>query len=782
VTLPGEPSLVEVAGTVTTLAQLAQVLRQLRRRHARLGGHPELTYREIAAKTGWSPAIVGGYLTGTSLPPTDRFDELVRLLGASPREQGVLATARDRAAEVRRGKASAPASGPAPVPAPVPRQLPAPVTGFTGRSEQLGRLDALLADAEVAMGVATVTGPPGVGKTALVVQWAHGVADRFPDGQLHTNLRGYDPAGAPASPADVVRGFLDALGVPADQIPAGVEAQAGLYRSLLADRRVLLVLDNAGDAEQVRTLLPGGRRCFAVVTSRDQLLGLVAAEGAHPLALDVLTPAEARDLLVERVGAHRVGTEPDAVDEIVARCARLPLALALVAARAAAHPSFPLSALATELREHPGGLAAFGGGDPVTDVRTVFSASYRNLGPTAARLFRLLGLHTGPDVAVPVAASLAGVAVASARTALADLARANLVGEHRPGRFGFHDLLRAYAAELARAELDDADRHAARRRLFDHYLHVAYAGSLLINPHRDPIVPVPAAAGVSTEEFADHADVLAWFGAEHEHLLAAVESAGATGFDVHAWQISWCLTNYLVRRGRWDDLAVTQDAALRAARRLGDRTGEALAHRHLGRAHIRLNRLDEAEHELGAALAVFGAIDDATGQAHTHLDLGFLCERQGRHAESLHHGERALVLFRANEHESGQANALNAIGWEHAQMGDHERALARCEEALALHERIADRHAQAGTLDSLAFIHQRLGQHDRAIARYRQALELYREEGDRFYQAEILGHLGDAHDGAGDRDSAHEAWRQAIDILDELGHHDAADRARAKLA
>jgi tetratricopeptide (TPR) repeat protein len=782
--LAGEPSLADAALSVDTLAGLAQLLRHLRRRQARLGGHPELTYREIAAKTGWSPAIVGGYLTGTTLPPTGRFDELIRLLGASPTEQGRLATARDRIAEGRRLDAATRPAGPAaPSDPTVPRELPAAVAGFTGRAEELDRLDALLAGhvAHPTMTVAAVLGPPGIGKTALAVHWAHRRADRFPDGQLYANLRGFDPGGPPASPAEVVRGFLDALGQPPDRIPAGLPAQVGLFRSMVADRRLLVVLDNAGDAEQVRALLPGGPRCFVVVTSRDQLMGLVAAEGAHPVALDLLTAAEARDLLTERIG-ERVGSDPDAVDEIVTRSARLPLALALVAARAAAHPTFPLAALAAELRSTRGGLAAFGGDDPATDVRTVFSSSYRDLSPGAARLFRLLGVHPGPDIGIPAAASLAGVPEPEARRLLAELARANLVGELGPGRFAFHDLLRAYAAELARTEGDEDDRRNGWPRALDHYLHTAYAAALLLNPHRDPIAARPPGVGVTPQALADQADALAWFGGEHAVLLAAVDQAVATGQDRQAWQIAWCLTNYLTRLGHWEDLAVTQTAALAAARRLGDGAGRAQAHRHLGRACIRLDRPDEGRAQLEAALDAFGALDDPANQAHTELDLGFLADRRGDHADALAHSERALELFRTADHLAGQANALNAIGWEHAQEGDHERALLRCEEALALHERIGDRHAQAGTLDSLAFVHMRLGHHERAVVRYHQALELYQEAGDRYYQTEILRHLADAHDAAGDGDAARDAWRQAADILTEIGQHDDADLLRARLA
>ncbi|GIH02553.1 hypothetical protein Rhe02_06200 [Rhizocola hellebori] len=773
--------MVEAATAVDTLADLAKLLRQLRRRHARLGDGRELTYREIAAKTGWSPAMVGSYLTGTALPPTDRFDVLVCLFGAGPKEQGALATARDRVAEGRHQTETPQRSGSAdPI---VPRQLPLPVAGFTGRAEHLASLDTVLAEriATSTTAISAVLGPAGIGKTALAVHWAHRVADGFPDGQLYVNLRGFDPSGTPMSPAEAVRGFLDAFGVPPERIPANLEAQLGLYRSLMADRCVLVVLDNARDAGQVRALLPAGRRCAVVVTSRDHLTGLVAADGAHTVVLPVLSGVEARDLLAGRLGAARVGAEPEAAADIVERCASLPLALTLVAARACAHPGFPLAALAAELRVGAAGLDTFDNADPAMDVRQVFSWSYRELGADEARLFRALGLHPGPDVSVAAAASLAALQRPAAGRLLAGLARAHLVVEHVPGRFTCHDLLRAYATELAQTVDTEADRHATQHRILDHYLGTGYAGSMLLNPQRDPIVAVAAQAGVTPEELADRAQALAWFTAEHAVLLRAVELAAANGFELHTWQLAWALTNYLQRLGHWDDQIATQSAALASARRSGDHTGQASAHRHLGRAYTWLGRLDQAQTQLEMALELLRRLGDEAAQAHVHLDLGMTFDRQADHPRALEHSQHAHRLFCAAGHRSGQANALNAVGWEHAQTGDYEKAIEHCQQALALHREVGDLHAQAGTLDSLAFAHRHLGQHRLAVDCYQQALQVYQEAGDRFYQGEVLSHLGDAHAAALDHDSAHDAWAQALAIMEELGHPD-TEQVRSKLS
>src|SRR6185437_14903204 len=412
---------------------------------------------------------------------------------------------------------------------PVPAQLPSAVPAFAGRLAELARLDALLPPAGAAASsappaavITAVSGTAGVGKTALAVHWAHRVAARFPDGQLYVNLRGFDPAGQALEPGAAMQGFLAALGVPADGIPAGLPAQAGLYRSLLAGRRVLVVLDNARDVEQVRPLLPGSPGCMALVTSRDRLTGLVATDGAFPLTLDLLPAADARDLLAQRLGPGRVASEPAAVADIVAGCARLPLALTIAAARAATHPTFPLAVLATELREATHALDPFQGGDLATDVRAVFSWSYRALSPGAARLFRLLGLHPGPDIGLAAAASLAAAGPDRVRVPLAELTRAHLLAEHAPGRYAFHDLLRSYAAEQALAHDGQEARDAAVHRVLDHYLHTAGRAAMLLEPHSPPLTLIPAQPGVTLGEPATAEDALAWFTAEHAALLAAV--------------------------------------------------------------------------------------------------------------------------------------------------------------------------------------------------------------------------------------------------------------------
>ncbi|MDG4809246.1 tetratricopeptide repeat protein [Micromonospora sp. WMMD1120] len=792
------------AAEAQTLPELAGLLRQLRRREARQQGETQLTYRQLAAKTGWSRGVIGEYFAGNILPPPERFDVLIRLLGASPAEQGVLATARDRVEERRRrptrdhaatgraagrARAGGPRTGTPSLRLPVPRQLPPALPGFVGRAEQLAQLDAACAgtddpgaaDGTPAATVLTLSGTAGVGKTTLAVHWAHRVADRFPDGQLYVELRGFDATGTVVTAVEAVRGFLEALEVPPEQIPTHLSAQVGLYRSLLANRRMLVLLDNARDVEQVRPLLVGSPSCLVLVTSRNRLVGLIAADGARPVNVDLLSTAEAWQLLARRLGADRLAAEPEAVDEIIERCAHLPLALAVLAARGAANPAFRLTALAAELRAAPRSLDSFDGGDASSDVQAVFSWSYRSLTPAAARLFRLFGCHPGPDIGYAAAASLAGLPRTEVPRLLAELAHAHLVTEHAAGRFGAHDLLRAYAAEQAERCEPAQARRAAIRRGLDHYLHTAHAAALLLQPGRDPVILAAAAPGVLPEEIADHGQALAWFTLEYPVLLAAVAHARHTGFDRHAWQLAWTLVDFLQRRGRWPDLAVAQRAALAGAQRVGDRLGQANAHRDLARVLSKLGRVNEAARNYRQALMIFEALGDHTGQARTHRAFGAMLDGLGRHVEALEQSERALALYRAAGHRAGEASARNAVGWAYAQLGQYQAALEHCGQALALLRTTGDRHGEANTWDSLGFIHARLDDQRQAIRCYQRALGLYRRVSDRYDEADTLSRLGESRQAAGDTAGAVRTWRRALAILDDLGHP-AGGRVRALLA
>jgi tetratricopeptide (TPR) repeat protein len=415
------------------------------------------------------------------------------------------------------------------------------------------------------------------------------------------------------------------------------------------------------------------------------------------------------------------------------------------------------------------------------DVRSVFSWSYQRLSPLAARLFRLLGLHAGPDIALPAAASLCGLPTGQVRRLLTELARAHLVNEHTAGRFTFHDLLRAYAGELA-GELDsDTDRQAARQRVLDHYVHTAYTGALLLDPRRDLIELAPAEPGVVPEELADPGQALTWFTAEQPVLLAALDQAEATGFDRHTWQLAWTLATFLDRQGYWRVQAATQQAALAATRRLGDRAAQAHAHRGLARAYTLLGNEDKALAHHQHALDLYEELGDLVGQAQTRLNLAMMFELRGPFPIGLAHAQQALELYRAAGHRTGRARSLNSVGWFHALCGDYHQALTCCAEAVMLLEELGDRRGQAATWDSLGYAHHHLGDHAKAVAAYRRSLELYRDAGERRGEGICLEHLAETHELAGDHAAAQQAWRESLTILEQLDHPDAA-QVRARLS
>lgn len=781
-------TLIADAAGVRTRDELAALLRALRRRHARRQHNSELTYHVMASRVGCSQTAIAEYFTARTIPPTDRFDALVGLLGATPAEQSALANARDRAAEHRRkgrrreaGDGSGRPQDETDALPGVPRQLPAALRHFTGRDAEQAELDLVLARAPVA-GAALITvisGTAGIGKTTLAVHWAHRVADQFPDGQLYVNLRGFAASGAAMDPGEAVRLFLDALHVPPERIPADPDAQAALYRGNIAGRRMLLVLDNARDSAQVRPLLPATPGCLVLVTSRGQLTSLIAADGAYPVALDLLSGEEARLLLSRRLGEDRVAAEPSAVAEIVTRCARLPLALSLVAARAAVRPAVALRLLADELNDTRQRWQTLTTDDPAFDARAVFSWSYDALTPQAARLFRLLGLHPGQDTDILAAASLAGLAHDVARPLLADLTQANLLAEHTPGRYAFHDLLNAYASHLSHTIDSEQQRRAATSRVLDHYLHGGHTAALLLGTPNSPLMPEPPE--VAPDREAGHAQAMRWFTSEYRTMLTAIGHIGAAGYDAHTWQLTWTLSAFLDRQGHWHDMAAAARAAVAAADRLADPAVQAWARRALARAYTRLNLFEDAENQLQDALDLCHQSADLAGQADAHHILAILAWRWKRLPRALDHAQQCLDLSRTIGDRSREAVALGGVGWFQALLGDYESAVDTCAQALVLHEEIGDLHGQTGTCDSLGYAHHHLGHHDQAIACYRKAISLARYIGDRYQEADTLRNLGDTHLATGDTRTARDTWHRALAILEDLNHPD-ADQVRTRLA
>ncbi|MBO3732336.1 GNAT family N-acetyltransferase [Glycomyces niveus] len=653
--------------------------------------------------------------------------------------------------------------------------LPFGLRVFTGRDRELKLLDTI-ADPAAPARIAVVSGSAGMGKTAVAVHWAHRAADDFPDGRLYADLRGFGPAEAPADPGEVLRTFLEALGDAPASIPVGTEARAARFRRLLADKRILIVLDNARDPVQVRPLLPGAPDCAVVVTSRNRLTGLIASTAALVVPLEAMDGPQARTLLAGRLGTERLASDPIAVQRIADACKGLPLALSLVAANAASRPGDPLAALADELGSAGTLLDGLGAADPATDPRTLLRWSYRQLSPAAARLLRLLAVHPGPDCSARAAASAARTSLPSTRAALAELVEASLLLHAPDHRYGLHDLVRAFAIELAAQAPDE--REATARGLLDHYLHTAFACDRLLDPSREPINLAPTE--IAPHSIIDGTAAMRWFAAETPVLLAAVEHAAALGFDVHVWQLAWTLLNYLNRQGRWPEIAVLSERALAAATRLGDTAAQARALRDLGQTCARLGRFPEAHVYLDRALALCENDGDRRGQAHAHHLRGRLLRRQGRLPEALEATRRALALFQSSGDRMGQARTLQAIGYHHLVTGDYAAALPDCEQAVELFRALGDPVSENAVRDDIATVHHHLGDHARAVAEYEHALARFRELGFRPGEAEVLIHLGETHHAAGAPREARRAWEAALAICEDLAHP-ATESLRARL-
>jgi len=610
---------------------------------------------------------------------------------------------------------------------PVPRHLPAAPRPFTARAADLAALDPPAP-------LMLITGTGGVGKTWLALHWAHGRT--FPDGSLFANLRGFDPSGEPLDPDVVVRGFLVALGVAPAALPPDADSRAGLYRSLLADRRMLVLLDNARDAAQVVPLLPGTSASTVVVTSRDRLTGLVTAHGARQAHLDVLSEADSRAVLADRLGADLV---PD--EDVLAWCGGLPLALALVAGHAATHPGFPL-----EKADHG-------------DLAGVLSWSYRALPPEQASAFRLLGGAPGPDIGIAAAVALTGLPDSAVRA----LERVSLLTAHAPGRYRMHDLVRRYAADLP-----DPDRTAARRRLLDHLTRTAAAARLPLDPEPAPIPLAPKGS------FADDTAALRWFDAEHECLLAALEVAD----DREAWHLVWTLHPFHFRRAHHRRQVEAWKRGLAAAHALGEPRAIAVAHQLYGHACSTVGRLDESLEHLDRALEL---ARDQRFEGHVRLARAATRSRLGDDVRAVEEATDARRLFREAGDRVWEAIALNAAGWGTALLGDHGTAFALCSESLDLAREHGNRHGVAAALDALGRLAHARGDHAVAVAHYREALALHRELDAPHDVADALERLGHPCAALGRTAEAHAAWREAA-ALYRSGHRVAdAERAASRV-
>ncbi|MET0134353.1 MAG: tetratricopeptide repeat protein, partial [Kibdelosporangium sp.] len=672
----------------------------------------------------------------------------------------------------------------------VPRQLPGAPAPFVGRHDELDRLDAALRDAAGAAAtvvISAIAGAGGMGKTWLALHWAHRHADRFPDGQLFVDLHGFSPDSTPMEPAVAVRGFLDALEVQPGRIPVALHAQAALFRSLVAGKRMLLVLDNAANTAQVIPLLPGSATCTVVVTSRNQLLGLVTGHAAHHLPLDVLSDSEARALLVDRLGPAQVDADPAAVQDLIRLCGGFPLALSIIAGQAGTRRRLSLTDLARELHDaglHDSGLGEAGLGalddpDPTASLSTVLSWSHHALTSREALVFALLGIAPGPDIGLPAAVSLTGLSYHETRSTLRALEQASLISHDTGGRYRMHDLIRRFATDTANRDLTASVRESALRRVLDFFVHTAYTADRLLSPHRSLIQLAPS--GGRPHPLPDITAAIAWFDTEHAGLLAAQHVAETHNWHQTVWELAWSLDTFHTRRGhRHDDLASWQ-AAVSAVGHLPDPAAHTLTYRLTGTSYADLGRHGEAIEHLNKAVLVAERHQDLTNQARAHEALAWAWDRQGDSHKALEHATHSLRLHRDVGNPVWEADALNTVGWYTARLGDHDQARAHCLAALTLYRRHHDADGEAATEDSLGYIDYQTGHHAEAIEHYEQARAVRRDLGDAYKEADTLDRLGHPHAALGQQDQAHAVWREALELYRAQQRDEDADRVRRQL-
>jgi tetratricopeptide (TPR) repeat protein len=615
----------------------------------------------------------------------------------------------------------------------------------------------------------------GVGKTALATHWAHRVTGQFPDGQLFADLRGF-AARCPVPPGEILGRFLRALGVSPRDVPAAVEEQGALYRSLLTGKRMLLVLDNARSTEQVRPLLPGSSGCLVLITSRNRLSGLVALDGACRITLDPLAPEEAVALLVQVAGARRVAAEPDAADQICRQCGFLPLTLRMAAAQATARPGRGLGELADALAR-PGQQLDLGS-DERTTVRAMLSWSYRALSPEAARLFGLLGLHPGSSVSAPCAAVLAGLPEPAARRQLQALASAHLLEQADGDHYRFPGLLRLYAAEHC-GDVPGPRRADAVSRMLSWYLHTAAAASQILAP-RPPPPLAPPPPGVQPLPLPSQAQALAWFEAERASILAATRQAADAGQHVLAWQLLVACWDFFYRRKHLADWLTLSTTGLASAQRIGDRYGEAWAWQSLGDAYRDLRQFSQAISHLEQALAIRRQIGDRPGEGWALANLGACYQDQQQYGNALSFYRQAAAAGRDAGDHWGVAISLTNAGEASRDLGWFRGALTACQRALAIHRQLGDQHSEAWTLNNLARIYHRQQRWTEALDHTRQALAIQQEIDDPWGQSITLTSLAEINDATGQPAQAIECYQQALniqrDLADQPGQADTLTR------
>jgi tetratricopeptide (TPR) repeat protein len=738
------PTTRDSADTITTAAELGRALKVLVRR--RPGG--PLKVATLARRLNLSQSTLYAYLAGTTIPPSDVLDDLLGELRAPAPEQRRIALARET---LHRRRSPGQQRQ-------VPLELPADTAGFTGRAPELAGLDAMLGGDVVApVRIASVSGPAGVGKTALAVHWCHRVAESFPDGCLYGNLHGYSSVD-PRDPADVLAGFLRSLGVDGGEIPDDPYERAARFRSLLAGRRVLILLDNALDVDQTRLLLPGSPTCFVVITSRADLAGLQVDPGAHRIDLRPLPEAEGMALLRAHLGS-KVDDAADAARQLVDRCGGLPLALRVVAAQAVRHAQ-PLDDLVAELAGQ--GLDLLDVGDQATAIGTVFSWSLRHLPDTATTDFALLGSHPLREIDAAGIAALYGDDPRAATRRVERLVRAHLVQRSRAGRFGMHDLVRDYARDRA-AELPADVRDAAVGRLVEHVVERATWAMDVLHPDEPNLDPV-------TEPTADQLSAAReWLDAEWHNLLAVIADTARRGWHDLTARVATVLRRHLDQGGRHSDALTVLGHALTASELAGDKPAQAEALRSLGVAYLRLGRHEDARRAHQVAITVCRECGDRYGEAAALNNLGNLHERLGRYREAMDHYEQALVLAEELGTRQGKAILLTNLAVVHTHLGDYVRAIRAGRRALIAFRALGDLGGAARTMSNLAEIRYLTGRPADAVARYEHALSLAAEIGARGIETEVFNRRGTAHLALAAVERALADHEAALDIAKAIG-------------
>jgi tetratricopeptide (TPR) repeat protein/DNA-binding SARP family transcriptional activator len=661
--------------------------------------------------------------------------------------------------QILRGQADRPAS---PTPPPVSTRskgLPSDLPDFTGRDGEIARLAALDDTVPSAVVIEAIDGMAGIGKTALAVHIAHRLAPRFPDAQVFVDLHGHTPGQRPTEPMAALYTLLRAIGVAGEQIPPDPQARAARWRAELANRRAVVVLDNAASAAQIRPLLPGNAGCVTLITSRRRLADL---DTAQVFSLDVLTSADGAALFGRIVGDDRAAAAPAAVDEVVRLCDGLPLAIRIAAARLRSRPAWSVAHLVERLKDRHRLLGELTVGD--RSVAATFTLSYRYLSPAQQRLFRLLGLHPGDDFEVRAAAALSALDVAEAERFLEDLVDVHVLYQPTAGRYRFHDLLRAYAAQLAADTESEADRLAAVTRLFDHYRRAASAAVNVVSPEN-----AGDGLDVGAERPVDRGAAITWLETEHATLMATAMQAERHGLGAHALALSSILWRYLELRAHHDDALALHATAVRLS--AGDRVQLAEALIHLGRAYWWAGQLDLARDNCERALALARETRDPRVEGYALYSLGLAYWRLGRHEQAIAHVQQALALSRDTGDRTVEGYALLGLGLGQWLAESLEHALANLRQALAVARDIGDRAVEVYALHGLALIYWRLCRLPEALLNHRQALSLSRDIGDRAVEGYALYGLGLTYWRLGQSDEALSYLRQALTLVRETGDH-----------